>query len=75
VYLLFLDLLFGYVFIINRTQDSEVFDAMQPNIWCFCVRSWCSSKKLVVTHLKPPFEFRLMGMQEENNDIFFIKLF
>lgn len=60
---------------INTTQDSEVFDPLQPNIWCFCVRSWCSNKKLVVTHLKPPFEFRLIEMQEENNDIFLLNFF
>jgi hypothetical protein len=33
------------------------------------------NKMLVMTHLKAPFEFRLMGMQEENDDIFFVKLF
>jgi hypothetical protein len=33
------------------------------------------NKRLVMTHLKAPFEFRLMGMQEENNDIFFVKFF
>jgi hypothetical protein len=33
------------------------------------------NKRLVVTHLKAPFEFRLMGMQEVNDDIFFVKLF
>jgi hypothetical protein len=29
-------------------------------------------KRLVTTHLKAPFEFRLLGMQEENKDIFFV---
>ena len=32
-------------------------------------------KRLVVTHLKAPFEFRLMEMQEQNKDIFLFKLF
>jgi hypothetical protein len=32
-------------------------------------------KRLVVTHPKPPFEFRFLGMQEENNDIFLIIFF
>jgi hypothetical protein len=32
-------------------------------------------KKLVGTHLKPPFKFQFMGMQEQNNDLFFIKVF
>jgi hypothetical protein len=48
---------------------------MQPNMWWFCVRSWCSKKKLVGTHLKAPFEFRLIKKQEQNNDLFFIKIF
>jgi len=39
-----------------------------------CVRG-AVNKRLVVTHLKAPFEFRLMGLQEENDDYFFVKLF
>jgi hypothetical protein len=50
---------------------------MQCNPTCgvFMGDFGAAKKRLVVTHLKPPFEFRLMGMQEENNDIFLIKLF
>ncbi|MGK0380995.1 MAG: hypothetical protein ACI8QG_000741, partial [Flavobacteriales bacterium] len=33
------------------------------------------TKRLVVTHLKAPFEFRLLGMQEENKSDFFCDFF
>jgi hypothetical protein len=40
-------------------------------MWCFGVRFWCRRKKLVGTHLKAPFEFRLIKMQEQNKDFFY----
>ena len=50
---------------------------MQCNPTCgvFVCDLGTTIKRLVVTHLKAPFEFRLIEMQEENNVIFFIKLF
>jgi hypothetical protein len=50
---------------------------MQCNPTCgvFVCNMIAVIKMLVVTHLKPPFEFRLIEMQEKNNAIFFIKVF
>jgi len=32
-------------------------------------------KRLVGTHLKAPFEFRFIGMQVQNNDLFLLNIF
>jgi hypothetical protein len=39
------------------------------------VRFWSSELKVSNDLPKPPFELRLIGMQEENNDIFFVEFF
>ena len=51
------------------------YDQCNPTCGGFACNLGAIKKRLVVTHLKAPFEFRLMGMQEQNNDIFFVKLF
>ena len=50
---------------------------MQCNPRCggFVCNHGAVKKRLVVTHLKAPFEFRLMGMQEVNKVIFLFKFF
>jgi Zn-finger nucleic acid-binding protein len=50
---------------------------MQCNPTCggFVCDRGALDKRLVMTHLKAPFEFRLIGMQEENKVIFFVELF
>ena len=50
-------------------------DQCNPTCGGFVFDRGAVIKRLVMTHLKAPFEFRLMGMQEENKDIFFVKLF
>jgi hypothetical protein len=50
---------------------------MQCNPICGGFVCDCGAVKirLVRAHLKAPFEFQLIRMQEENNDLFFIKIF
>jgi hypothetical protein len=50
---------------------------MQCNPICggFVCDHGAVNKRLVGTHLKAPFEFRLIKKQEQNNDLFFIKIF
>ena len=50
---------------------------MQCNPTCggFMFDLGAVKKRLVVTHLKAPFEFRLIEMQDNISHIFFIKLF
>jgi hypothetical protein len=51
------------------------FTQCNPTCGGFLFYYGAGKKRLVVTHLKLPCEFRLLGMQEENNDIFLIELF
>jgi hypothetical protein len=50
---------------------------MQCNPICggFVCDHGAVKKRLVGTHLKAPFEFRLIKKQEQNNDLFFIEIF
>jgi hypothetical protein len=50
-------------------------DQCNPICSGFVLKNGAVNKRLVVTHLKAPFEFRFMGMQEANNEFFFIELF
>lgn len=47
------------------------YDQCNPTCGGFVCDRGAANKRLVVTHLKAPFEFRLMGLQEENDDFFF----
>jgi Zn-finger nucleic acid-binding protein len=51
------------------------YDQCNPTCGGFVCDRGALDKRLVMTHLKAPFEFRLIGMQEENKVIFFVKLF
>lgn len=46
-----------------------------PRCGGFMDNSGTEKKRLVVTHLKAPFEFRSLEMQDNIQDIFLIKLF
>lgn len=50
---------------------------MQCNPICggFVCDLGAAKKRLVGTHLKAPFEFRLIKMQVQNNDLFLLNIF
>jgi hypothetical protein len=50
---------------------------MQCNPICggFVYYHGAVKERLVGTHLKAPFQFRLIKKQEQNNDLFFIEIF
>jgi hypothetical protein len=65
----------GCDFVINEHKIVRFLMQCNPTCGGFVCDLGAVKKRLVVTHLKAPFEFRFIEMQDNILDIFFIKLF